>query len=327
MQNQNGALFSKEKIVKLIRLFGNSTADSALDPSCLYFTHPGIEGLIAYRLACGCAIVFGDPICSSSDLKPLVKAFHSYHAQNKTNIIYLIASENFVQWVLQKNICSSALAFGEELLLFPLQQPPRNNLLRKKLRKAAREGISVSEYLSSDPQMEEKLKKMVFTALCARKGPQTHIAQVNLFQDRFGKRWFYAESKGEIIAVAWLNQLEEKQGWMLSQMVLSSKAPGGSSEFLIATILETLEKEKCPYLSLGAVPAKKLSGIHGLSKISCSLIQMFFHAARRLFHLDGKKIFWEKFQPQSQKSYVLFSNKKIKIKDLLGLTKVTNMHF
>jgi len=73
------------------------------------------------------------------------------------------------------------------------------------------------------------------------------------------------------------------------------------------------------------VPAKKLSHIHGLNKFSCSLIQLFFLAARRLFYLDGKKVFWKKFQPHNQKSYVLCSNKKIKIRDLWGLASAANM--
>ncbi len=174
------------------------------------------------------------------------------------NIIYLVASENFAHWALQKNLCSSAIAFGEELFLSPLNLPVQSALLRKKIRKAAREGVLAFEYQTDDPSIETDMEKMVATSLRLRKGPQTHIAQVSLFQERFGKRWFYAKKQAKIMAVAWLNQIEEKQGWVFSQMVLNSEAPVGTSEFLIAAILETLKKEKCAYLSLGAVPAKKL---------------------------------------------------------------------
>lgn len=240
------------------------------------------------------------------------------------NIMYLIVSEKFTNWAL-KNGCAAAISFGEEFFLSPTQLPKPSALLRKKIRKATREQISAFEYLVSDPQLEAELQEMVTESLKVRQGPQTFIAKTNLFQTRLGRRFFYVKKNNKLLAVAWINQLNEKKDWVLSQFVLASSTPVGTSEFLINFILETLAQEQCSYLSFGAVPAQTLSSIYGLNKFSSFLIKAVFRTARKIFHLDGKRIFWEKFQPQKQRVYLVFGHKKIKIRDLIALAKTSNM--
>ena len=148
--------------MQLLRQWGNSTADAALDMACKHFVHPEVEGFIPYRVEAGCAVVFGDPVCASEQMPGLVAAFHSFCRQNKNNVIYLIASERFAMWAIQ-NTCSSMIEFGHELFLNPHKDRPeaghQGALLRKKIRRAAKEGLLMHEHMQIDPEAEDIINK------------------------------------------------------------------------------------------------------------------------------------------------------------------------
>lgn len=318
----------REKIVKLVRKWGSSTSDAVLDLHCKHYTLDGIEGLVPYRLESNCAVVFGDPICSFEDMPTLVKSFHDHCKKNKNSIVYVIATKKFASWAIN-NVCSSMIEFGEELFLRPCKDDPKEGaegaLLRKKLRRAEREGVKVAEYTNNDPILEKKIEDMANSWLLGRRGPQVYISHVSLFKDRFGKRWFYAKKAEEIIGMALLNKIEGRGGWVLSQVIISPNASIGTSELLVSSAIDALAKEASFYISFGAVPAQKLGDIQGLRKFSSWLIKFVFKLSRKLFHFDGKKVFWQKFQPKGEPAYVLFGESNIKINDILGLIKAVNM--
>jgi hypothetical protein len=89
--------------------------------------------------------------------------------------------------------------------------------------------------------------------LNARKGPQIHIAAPTYFQNRVGKRWFYAKQGEQIIGFLILNQVQSENGWLLNNLITLPDAVGGTSELLIIKCLETLKDEKCVRVITGPV--------------------------------------------------------------------------
>src|SRR5260370_38054612 len=94
----------RSRIVSLIRRFGGATTDAVLDPATQFFSIKDIDGVIGYRLASGCFVVFGDPISSPSDKGLLSRAFHQYAETQGKNIIYICTSKPFAHWAI-KNVC------------------------------------------------------------------------------------------------------------------------------------------------------------------------------------------------------------------------------
>src|SRR5262245_50974937 len=66
------------QIVEFVRRWGGLATDALLDPQCQYFRTPEIDGFIGYRIECGCAVVFGDPVCAPDDTFQLARAFHKF---------------------------------------------------------------------------------------------------------------------------------------------------------------------------------------------------------------------------------------------------------
>ncbi len=323
--SQTASFEDRAYIVELIRRFGGFTADAVLDPSTQNFYLEGIHGFIGYRAQAGCMIVFGDPICALSDREKLAKAFHQFAEDKGSKVIYICASQDYANWAI-KNVCESLVEYGEELIFNPPTDPRKNtgsygSLVRRKTKQATREGVTIHEYIPFDEKIQNAIEEVQHLWLKSRCGPQIHISTPYLFTDCFGKRWFYAKQKDRFIGVIALNRMETCTGWLLNHLMVIPQVPNGVPELLMTTVLDTLEKESCPFATVGSIAAHQLGEIRGLSRFSSSIARMVFNIASKLTNLEGLNTFWGKFQPKSRPSYLLFSRKKIGIRELLSLQR------
>lgn len=323
--------YERDQVVPLIRRWGGLTSDALLDPNCKFFSTPHIKGIIGYRIVSNCAVVFGDPVCAPVDIPSLTQAFHQNCLERGNSVIYLMVSEKFAKWAIQ-HTCKSLIEYGEELYLDPHCHPMERHgthasLVRRKVRHALKEGTAVNEYLSQDPQLEHAMEEVGRAWLQSRRGPQVHISRVYLFNDRFGKRWFYAQKGEEIVGVVVLNQLQAKQGWLLNHLMIKPDAPHGTQELLVISALEALQREGCHFVSFGAVPSSQLGEMRGVGKFSSWLSPLIYKMIYKIFHLHGLKMFWGKFHPEAERSYLLFSQSGIGLKEIIALMRAMNVSF
>ncbi|MFI0434520.1 MAG: phosphatidylglycerol lysyltransferase domain-containing protein [Parachlamydiaceae bacterium] len=323
-QNEN----DQSQFTHLVRRWGGLTTDALLDPRCQHFERSEIEGFIGYRVEYDCAIVFGDPVCSSVDTLQLAQAFQEFCKTKYKNIIYLTASETFVKSANQK-VCKAFIEYGEEVFLDPHVNPKDRqgthaSLVRRKMRHAQKNNVTVSEYLPYDSIMEKNIENVGIEWLNSRKGPQIHISNVHLFDHRMGKRWFYAKKEDQIIGVVVLNQLHARKGWHMNHLMFTPDAPNGTPELLVVSVIEILKHEDCPFISFGFTPHDHLGNIHGLSSFSAWMARQSYKLANHFFHLGGHKMFWGKFHPETKPSYIAFSNPKIGWREILALMRAMN---
>lgn len=319
----------RQEVIGLVRKWGGMNSDAVLDPECKFFTVPGIKGFIGYRLEANCAVVFGDPVCSFTDMQELTSKFHHALKMRGTKIIYIAASEKFSDWAIG-NVAQSLVEYGEELFLDPHSCPMERqgthaSLIRRKVKHAIKEGVKIKEYVIPDRDTEQMIEKVGNEWLKSRRGPQIHISHIYLFHDRQGKRWFYAQKGDDIVGVIVLNELQSKQGWLLNHLMITPSAPHGTPEILVVNALEALKLENCHYVSFGAIPSRQLGKIEGLGSISSYTASFIYKIVYRIFHLGGHKMFWGKFNPQTARSYLLFSHSSIGIKEIYALKRAMNV--
>lgn len=317
------------RLVDKVRRLGGATSDAVLDSATQIFTLPNIEGLIGYRIESSHAIVYGDPICSSQEREILVPAFHAYCHRNGWEVIYIAASEPFAKWAIN-HACKALIEFGDEIILDPHNDPRDGtgvyaSLVRRKVRHAIKEEVKVVEYDTPDTSLEQAIEQVGESWLKARRGLQTHISHVRLFDDRPGKRWFYAKHGNEVVGVVVLNKLESRQGWLINHLMHTPTAPHGTPEYLLIAALEALKNEGCRYVTCGSSPSADLGEIIGLSSLSACLTRVIYHISKLMFKLGGKKKFWEKFNPQKQPSYLLFSHAGVGLKGMIALMRAVNL--
>lgn len=326
IEKQTVALGQRSLLVKQVRRWGDLNTDAILDSACQIFSIPTIEGFIGYKIEGECAIVFGEPLCASDDKGRLAEAFQRYCEGQNLSVTYIIVSDEFVN-VAKKPI---AIQFGNKLILDPSRDPLKNTgskgvLVRKKVKRAIGEGLSVSEYRSDDPKLEKAIEKIGIAWLQSRHGAQVYIAHLSFFADKEGKRWFYAHQGEKVVGVLLLNQIQASSGWLLNNLMISKEAPNGTSELLITSVLKILEEEKCHYVEIGPVVGKQLEKLVGLGPFSIWLTRGLFKVAKRIFRLDGQTDFWEKFQPEKEPSYLLFD--QINFRTIKALKSALNIRF
>lgn len=314
---------NKNNVVECVRKWGDVNTDGILDPSCNYFSLPEIEGLIGYRIKSNNAVVLGDPVCRPEKKAALALAFQRYCEEHSLAVVYTIVSEEFANWGA-KHLNGILIEFGEKLILNPFDSPidksgPKAVLIRKKIKHALHENLQVEEYLNSDAAIEKEIQQIADSWQKARKGPQVYLSQLNLFENRFGKRWFYAVQSGKIVGLLVLNKLEAYQGWLLNNVISVKDAPNGTSELLVISALQVLEKENCRSVLVGPIPGRQLKRISGLGNASATLIRGFYQCAKFWFHLSGHESFWEKFLPVAHGSYLLFPKKNVNFRSIKAL--------
>lgn len=318
----------KDQIVDCVRRWGGSTSDAILDPLCEIFHLPEVDGLIGYRQSFRRAVVFGDPVCCPSKIPLIVSAFHDYCASKNLQPIYVSASQKFANWAI-KNITASAIEFGEELSLNPHEDPREKkgeypSLVRRKVKRALKEGASVEEYVGNDPKLEAEIVEMGKKWRADRKGLQIYISNIHLFENRPGKRWFYAKQNDRVIGILVLNEVRLHQGWHANHLMVVREAPNGTSELLIIKALETLRHENYNFMGFGSVVSAEPKLI-GFYPFYSWVIPKMMKLAYRIFNVDTNKKFLSKFLPTAAPSYLVFTRKKFGLKDGLGLIRSMNV--
>lgn len=322
----NPMLIEKDQsTVEQVRKWGYMISDAVLDPDALIFNAVDCEGLIGYRLESGCAVVIGDPVCPEEEMERLVRRFHQFCKENGWSVIYLIASQKFKDWAMGK-VCHGAIEFGQELFVDPSEVKKENGKhkgrhLRYKLRRAANEGVTVFEHSTYDLDKENEMERVKNEWLKNREGFQFYISPIYLFTNRLGKRWFYAEYNGEVVAVLLLNELQARGGWIVNRYMTTEKSPVGTIELLLSTAIDTLKEEGSHFFSFGPVEAEKLGKIQGLSVISAWIAQGLFKLALKFFNMGGRRGFWERFHPKAIDCYILFDKSNVGLKEMLALIR------
>lgn len=321
---------NRQLLVELVRRFGGTAADAVLDPTCKIYVDPNIQGVIGYRIENNYAVVYGNPICSIEDAPALAQSFENFCTSKGWSTIYLGVTGPFAEWA-KETICKIQITFGYELYLDPHNDPQQYtgvnaSLVRRKVRHAQKENTTVEEYKGNDPAVEAAIENVATLWLQGRKGAQVHISHVRLFENRYGKRWFYAKQGENIVGVLVLNQLEAKEGWLLNHVMFIPTAPHGTPEILVVTALAALASEGCHFVTFGNVSKNDVWEIKGLGKFSTWAAENLLKLLKGLFHLEGHYKFWEKFHPSKEFSYLMFRDSTISLNLLMSLKKALNMH-
>ncbi|MBA3603670.1 MAG: DUF2156 domain-containing protein [Parachlamydiaceae bacterium] len=324
----------RQKLVALVRKWGDVNTNGLLEETSQTFSVPAVEGFIGYRIKFGNAVVYGDPVCSPENKPLLAKIFQEYCNTQKRGVVYTIATEDFAEWAMN-NLAAVTIEFGEKLIFDPQNNPVNNKgpkavLVRRKVKHALKQGITIREYLEKNynnlSDIEKQLENVAVKWLQKRHGPQIFLSGVSLFKNRYGKRWFYAQQGKQIIGLLTLNRLESKNGWLLTNVMGTKDAPSGLSEALIISTLQILEKENCHYVLVGPIPAKQLGKIIGISKFYANFTRWLFNCAKCIFNLEGHHTYWEKFIPKrTESSYLIFPQKNLGYSSIKALMQAYNV--
>ena len=114
-------------------------------------------------------------------------------------------------------------------------------------------------------------------------------------------------------------------GFLFEHVLCLPDAPVGTSESLITKATEALAAEGCNYASFGPAPASELKEVSGFSKLTKHACRLTYRGCCRVFHLDAKMFYRQKFRPAaSQPMYLAFDRPNIRWLTLVALSRTFN---
>lgn len=323
--------YNNLSLIEHIERWGHASSIALLDPRCLIFSTPGIEGIIGYRSHAQCMVVFGDPVCPQEALMPCMQAFHSFAQERVKSIVYAMASEKFTNWTLDQKICHSAISIGNEIILNPLCDIKTltgnyARLLRNQCTYAVRQGMTVKEHNDGDPLIDQALEEVKQAWLANRKGPQAYFfSQINLFEHRENKRYFYVEYYQTIVGFIMLNRINSYQGWVLNIMMMLPDLPTSTSGFLVMSTLDALRQEQCAFVSIGTTPSATLDRIEGLNSMTAWMARHTYKVINNLFKLSERQRYWKKFHPTSSPTFIAVNRPKFGLREGIAIMRAFNV--
>lgn len=282
-----------------------------LRPDCHIFHEPGIDGMIGYRQVWGSALVIGDPVCAPVDLPALTLAFQLFCRANRWHIVYAITTPQFCAFAQTQGWATLPVSY--ELLVTPQTYARTENCgrrLRQKVRRAQREGVSISEYTctpwsATNVLLERQFEHVAAQWLRRRRGVQMYIAPVGLFAVRRLSRWFYAHRAGQPVGIIHLLHSQRLGGYAVVNNMIAPAAPAGTAEALLAETLATLAREGTTRASCGVMPHRRLGPSSGLPRRTTMAATALFNSTAWALNFSAKGAFWHKFAPTFAESRYL----------------------
>jgi lysylphosphatidylglycerol synthetase-like protein (DUF2156 family) len=303
--------------------YGSVASEAMFDFPCIFFKMPECIGFIAYRVEHHCAIVFGEAICPPEETSKLTDAFHLHCKELNLNVIYVIVSEKFAREMVANKHSNILIEVCDELIIDPQLDPyHNNNRLRHRVEKGVKKGLTFHEYIPSDSEIEKTIKQIGIQWQDAIKGPHIYLGHLDFFESYIGKRWFYVKEDGKITGMVMLSKIGSRDGWLLKFLITAPDAFQYTSEFLMTSLLTTLKNEGCKYLTKGMVPIDSLGEIKGLGNLSTGITKSIYNIVSRIYKFKTRKEYWQRYRPQIQPVYMLFSRPHLGVNEIRALIKI-----
>ena len=320
--------FLDEGIQNYKKRFGELPSTASFCVQHKTFQSSDIEGVISYCIDSKCAVVFGDPLTSEESKILLAKAFHVWCKQEGLEVMYLLVSEEFAQNMIREER-GCFLEVAEEFFLNPASEPTKGRKgrgLRGKLKHAEEAQLSFQEYRGNDLRLEKELQAISDDWIKRRKGPQIYMASGELFKEKSGMRWFYALQGTKIVGVLLLETLSSQTNAIVRRVPIIEEAPEGTSEYLIYTTWEQLQKEGITRYSLSFAQKGHVNKMGGFSFLMKQVIRCIFKCINAVFHLSHRREYWVKFQPEERSLFLLANKKRLSLRHAKALIHVFHMH-
>jgi phosphatidylglycerol lysyltransferase len=285
------------------------------------FPLASVEGFIGYRNGGGMLLVMGEPVCAPEHYRAAMQEFIDYCQQGKKSFLQVCCGETYKEAV--KDLGLSAFCIGENSIFDVSTYLPKGRQAKPARwagRRAIRAGVSVKEYdprKQPDPDLEAALAEVTRRWMEKASRFTPHLIDLNIFENRTCKRYFYAEAGGAPVAMISCLPIYGRQGYLFEDVIRDPAAPYGSIEFVTLTILERLKSEGLKMATFGISPRLDKAGLTGISGFLAKTTMAF---ADRMFGLDQLYHFRKKFHATySEPLCALKYPKRFKLDDLVRI--------
>lgn len=302
----------------LVQRYGRSSlAPFALTADKSLYFGQRVEGLIAYRVAGGVAVVCGDPLVADDCLAALLAEFEHYCLLQGWNLCCYEAGDRHLETYAALGL--RALKIGEDAWIdvqrFTLQGR-RIADVRHAVAKIERDGL---QFQILDPALPDgqagwwaQMQHLAATARRRSWQLQFSVGRLPAQPDRDARYALALGADGIVYGVcAWL-PLPAINGWALDTMLRHPCAPNGTMEYLIAQSLLWLQRHGAAWASLGVAPLADaaIDSADERSLLQRGVRFLYHHPKlNELYRYQSLFFFKRKFVPQWRSVYLVYDSR------------------
>jgi phosphatidylglycerol lysyltransferase len=254
------------------------------------------DGFVGYSNSRKMLVVIGEPVCAPEKYLAATEEFIAFCKETGKGFMFVTCGEDFRNAV--RSLSFSTIRIGVDFIFDVATYAPRGDktkMIRLARNHAMREGAVVKEYdhrSRPDPQLEETFKNITRRWLAKNNRFKAHIMNLNLFDNRDIKRYFYAEVKGQPKGFIVCLPIFGRKGLLLEDAVRDNDAPYGTIELITLVILDTIKQEGGKMATFGLSPKLDVSSLSGASRV---IANIGVYIANPIFSLNNLYHFRKKF--------------------------------
>jgi lysylphosphatidylglycerol synthetase-like protein (DUF2156 family) len=224
-----------------------------------------------------------------------MQEFIDHCREEKTPFIQICCREPYTAAV--KDLDLSSFLIGQDFIFDATTYAPKGGRAKPARwagNRAIRSGVLVKEYdpcNQPDPALEAALQAVAQRWMNEISRFTPHLTNLNIFENRACKRYFYAEFGGVPVAMIVCLPIYGQQGYLLEDVIRDPAAPYGSIELITLTILDSLKKNGWKMATFGISPSLDTTGLTGatlvFAKTAMRLADRMFRL-RQLYHFRKK---------------------------------------
>jgi lysylphosphatidylglycerol synthetase-like protein (DUF2156 family) len=312
----------------------NPSAYLALNDGTEHFRVPGVDGVVAYRLAGRSTVVqLGGVFAAPEEQDVLLGAFVDFARSQRRRVVAVQLMRSDAERYATHGFTVNQLGadYARELAGFSLAGK-KHMQLRNKVSRARRAGVAVLDVEMSDSELPNQLEAIDKVWLRSK---GRHVKELQFMVGQRGgaaqphRRLFVARDEGGSVLgyISFSPVYGTRSGWLHDLSRRHPDAPPGVLELIVVTAVETFQAEGAAYLHFGFTPFTGLSAEHevsGSSAVARRIVRLLADHGSAIYPAADQLAYKEKWGLNLvQPEYVAFGG-RVSVGAVWNLLRLTN---
>ena len=295
----------------LTRQFGNSSLDFFKTYSDKFiFAPPEINAYISYRVSRNFAVVLENPVAENRDeMKKCIVSFSEYSYENGLkDIYYRVPKESLPVYF---ELSRKSLFLGQEGVVdldsFSLEGGEKKSI-RNALNKIKEQGYTT--HVNTPPLRDgliQKLKAVSDEWLKLTDRDEIIFSQGMFVEKEIKEQTVITIENSEEKIIAFLNIVPDyvKNEGTYDLLRKTADAPNGIMDYILVELFKHFKDTGVKYINLGFAPMSGLDDPHNFTEKS---MKFAYDKIRSFSHYKGQRDYKEKFNPQWNDKFLIYTN-------------------
>ncbi len=283
------------------------------------------DAVIGYVRTHGVCLVAGAPICDAERLADVLTEWERFLFAAGLKACYFGAAGRIFD-ALHHRKGYSTVVLGAQPVWHPARWPQileQSASLRSQTHRARNKGVTVSEWTSERASADDRLRLCLEQWLRSRGLPTLHfLVEPHTLHDLTGRRIFVAERGNDVVGFINASPIPARRGWLVEQFVRSARAPNGTIEALLDSMMRAVAADGAEYVTMGLVPLREggTTPVNVNPAWLVAVLKLVRVHGRRFYNFGGLERFKTKFQPDAwEPIYAISAEPSFSIRTLYAI--------